>query len=85
MNPIQIEAKTDRELLIMGIDKLNSIEAKLDGVCGQVKINTPRITALEDEMKDTKITMKALIGSIVIIVSGVVYYVLRHIGFPTNP
>ena len=67
---INIEAKSDRELLIMAISKINEMDEKLDGVCGNIVDHDDKINNLEPKLKvleDRADTQKSINFSILIV------------------
>ena len=80
--PINIEARSDRELLVIAVQKLNFISDRVANVCNQVGVNTPRITELERTISNHSRLIKVIISGVLAFSVAVVTYVLAHIGFP---
>ena len=87
MNPIEYETKSDRELLIQAVDKVNEIAKDIKSVCHRVDtvedkvgINTTKIQVAENDIKAHSTQMKVITGFLVGTIGGLIASFLRHVG-----
>ncbi len=79
------EVATDVKWLKQAVEA-NAIANTNDHRCILAKLETygNRIQACETKGKDNRTMLVWLASSSLVILTGIVYYVLRHIGFPQN-
>jgi hypothetical protein len=88
-DPIEIEAKNDRELLLLIASKVNGIDDKLSSVCSVVETHKEELPKLKSSIKavakqadnTTKIVLW-FIGVFGFILVALVIFALRTIHFP---
>ncbi len=91
MNVIEITPQSDRELLILTAQAVNQAAVAARTATEAIKSTVDHIDKkLEDidDNLDNKVDKKFVYGvfaAVGVVVSGVVAYVLKHIGFPLSP
>ncbi len=88
-DPIIVEAKSDREILILVAGKLNSMDERLDGVCEKVESHDDKLPMLKADIVAVKkqadnVTRLVMwfVGVFGVLLLALVVFALRDIGFP---
>ena len=84
VDPIELAAKTDRELLLLTASKVNEMADNLGEACAQIKVNTNKLIVLETKTAQDRRALYTTISVVGTVLMGLIISWLRHIGIFEN-